>query len=63
MRFIIPLLSNENIGGIKYFKEVQKFLFGGSKYFNKIEINNPGGPNISRYLDRGELKIGGPVFL
>ena len=28
------------------------------KNFNKIEINYPGGPNISIYLDRGELKMG-----
>ena len=36
----------------------QKFCSGGSKNFNKIEINYPGGPNILIYLDRGELKMG-----
>ena len=50
--------------GIKYFKGAQiyqKILFRGSKDFNKIEINYPGGPNISIYLDQGELKMGGPL--
>ena len=41
--------------GDKIFQIFQKFLFPGSKYSSKIEINYPGGPNISIYL---ELKIG-----
>ena len=46
--------------GIKYFKGAQiyqKFLFWGSKNFNKIEINYP-GVQIFRYIWTGGLKMG-----
>ena len=55
------MLLNANSRGDKIFQRgtiYQKILFWGSKNFNKIEINYPGGLNISIYLDRGELKMG-----
>ena len=51
-------------GGIKYFKGAQiyqKFLFRVSKSFNKIELNYPGGPNISIYRTEGNFG-GGKIW-
>ena len=55
------MLLNANSKGDKIFQRgpsIQKILFWGSKNFNKLEINYLGGPNISIYLDQGELKMG-----
>ena len=59
---LISILIFDNLNNT-----VHKFnlhLHGGSKYFEGgpdiSEIYGPGGPNISKYLDRGEQKRGGP---
>ena len=66
MRLIIsPAVKQcvDKMMGDKIFQEdpnyfTGNFCSGWSKYFSNNEINHPGGPNISIYLDRGNQKWG-----